>query len=187
MKTTAQNMYQTLILSLLPMPLLNNSPNTCAVRRLFLLVILKRIKRIRLIGMFICYQPHRQNMGNSHSGQQRFVTAAYRYIQVNGPTDIHSVVEYLRGNHSPSRSMNVRRASGLMGRHPMFIRAGSCKHSSIMHTYDVAVFDIMPEHILVADLIKHISNETTLLYSFRKYPSFIRNQVLAGLKKEEEE
>lgn len=186
MTTTAQNMYQTLILSVLSMPTLKNPPITCAVRRLFLLSSVKRIKRIRLIGMFISFHRHSQIMGNSHSGQQRFVTAAYRYIQVNGKIDVHTLVEYLRANHSPSRSINVRKASGLLSRHPMFIRAGSVKHSSVMHTYDIAVFDIMPEYIVVSELARNISNNTSLLYSFRKYPAFIRNQVNAILQEEEE-
>ena len=185
MSFQSQNQYQSLILSVLPMPIINIPPNTCAVRRLFLLSSVKRIKRIRFIGMFIGRDGHSQYMGNSHSGQQRFVTAAYRYIQVNGPTDIHSIVEYLRSNHSPSRSIHVRKASGLLGRHPMFIRAGSSKHSSGLHTYNVAVFDIMHEHIIVNELATKIGAGTSLLYSFKKYPAFIRNQVNAILEEEE--
>ena len=185
MSFISQNQYQSLILSLLSMPTLKNPPFTCAVRRLFLLAILKRIKRIRYIDMFICFHRHSQNMGNSHSGQQRFVTAAYRYIQVNGKVDVHSLVEYLLENHAPSRSINIRKASGLLGRHPMFIRAGSVSHNNGHHTYDIAVFDIMPEHIVVGELVSKIGNNTSLLYSFKKYPAFIRNQVNAILQEEE--
>ena len=157
-----------------------NSYNTCAVRRLFVLMVLKRIKRIDSTAMFICPNGHRTNMGNANSGQQRFVTAAYRYMQINGSITANELVDYLRNNHISSRSnLSVRKASAILNQHPMFISDGESMANNGKSKY--AVYGIVSEEDIVANLTSKMRNNTSLLYSFKKYPAFIRNQVLDAL------
>jgi len=159
-----------------------NNGNTCAVRRLFNLGLLKRIKRIDSTVMFICPKAYRNNMGNANSGQQRFVTAAYRYIQINGSIAANELVDYLRNNHISSRSnLSIRKASAVLNQHPMFISDGEGVASNGQSKYAVVIYGIVSEEDIVANLVTKLRNNTSLLYSFKKYPAFIRKQVLDAL------
>ena len=125
-----------------------NNGNTCAVRRLFNLGLLKRIKRIDSTVMFICPKAYRNNMGN----------------------------------HISSRSnLSVRKASAVLNQHPMFISDGEGIASNGQSKYAVVIYGIVSEEDIVANLVTKLRNNTSLLYSFKKYPAFIRNQVLDAL------
>jgi hypothetical protein len=160
-----------------------NNGNTCAVRRLFNLGFLKRIKTIDSTVMFICPKAYRTTMGNANSGQQRFVTVAYRFMQINGSIAANELIDYIRNNHISSRSnLSVRKASAILNQHPMFItksEEGECDNGK--SKYAVAIYDIVPENDIVENLVDKLRNDTSLLYSFKKYPAFIRNQVLDAL------
>jgi len=158
-----------------------NTQYPCAVRRLFLFPQQERIKTIRFIGMFIGRQTNSRIMGNSHTGQQRFVTAAYRYLMINGETTAHDIVAYLHNNHKHSRNMSVRRASCLMAVHPMFVKLGDTEHNNGRYKYKVSVFGAIPEENIVHDLYNTIKSGSHMMFSFRKYPSFIRSKVEALL------
>jgi len=128
--------------------------------------------------MFICPNGHRTNMGNANSGQQRFVTAAYRYMQVNGSVTTHELIDYLKTYHGSARSnLNVRRGSSIMAQHPMFVNIGQDSVHGTNSKYAVALFDIVPEDMVVEGLVSKMTAGTSLLYGFQKYPAFIRKKV----------
>lgn len=158
-----------------------NTQSPCAVRRLILLSQPERIKTIRFIGMFIGRHANSRIMGNSHTGQQRFVTAAYRYLIINGPCSSHELVAYLHDNHRHTRNLTARRASCLMAVHPMFVRLGDTDHNNGRYKYKVTVFGAVPEKNVVWSLYCSIKEKSHIMFSFNKYPAFIRQQVEAML------
>lgn len=130
---------------------------------------------------FISYQCLEQIMGNSNTGNQRFVNAAYQYIRINGKSPLHEITDYIDNNLSSVISQEIKAASSLLAIHPMFRRAGYTKHRGNGNTYTVSVFDIVPEEVVVAKLFLSMHEEKSMSFAFRKYPAFIRKQVKAML------
>ena len=171
----------TVLCLLYPVKDKKNNAIPCAVSPLFLLSIFKRFKRIRIrkhIDMFIPYGIHSSIMGVSHTGQQRFVTVAYRLLLINGAQSSHELMDYMR-NHHPTkcRNMTVRKASCLFATHPMFVRLCEQPYNNGRYKYQVAAWDAVPEEVVVRDLVEKINKNLHIMFAFRKYPPFIRDQV----------
>ena len=130
---------------------------------------------------FISYHGLEENMGNSNTGNQRFVNAAYQYIRINGQCSLHEIVNYVDNNLSSVVSQEIKAASSLLTIHPMFRRSGYTKHRGNGNTYTVSTFDIVPEEVVVAKLCLAMHEQKSLAFAFRKYPAFIRKQVKARL------
>lgn len=171
----------TVLCLLYPVKDKKNNRIPCAVSAFNLLTTFKRIKRIKIrntIGMFICYRIHRYSMGASQYGQQRFVGVAYRFLVLNGPRTSHEIMDYMQNNHpTKCRNMTVRKTSSLLNVHPMFVRLGKTNHHNGRYKYKVATYATVPETAVINNLVLKLSQGKNIMYSFRKYPEFIRNQV----------
>lgn len=130
---------------------------------------------------FISSHTIESNMGNSNTGNQRFVNACYRYIKINGPCSLHEIVSYVDNNLSPTSQADIGQASALIAVHPMFRSIGQTKHRGNTNTYSVSLLDIVPEDVVVAKLALATHEGKSLIFAFRKYPAFIRKQVSALL------
>jgi len=152
-----------------------------AVMRLFLSHGEESIRKNCPTDAFISYHALEEIMGNSNTGNQRFVNAAYQYIRINGRCSLHEIVNYIDNNLSSVVSQEIKAASSLLAIHPMFRRAGYTKHRGTGNTYTVSLFDIVPEEVVVAKLSLAMHEQKSLAFAFRKYPAFIRKQVKAQL------
>ncbi len=171
----------TVLCLLYPVKDKKNSRFPCAVSPFNLLTTFKRIKRIKIrntIDMFICYRIHRYSMGASHYGQQRFVGVAYRFLVLNGPRTSHEIMDYMQNNHpTKCRNMTIRKTSSLLSVHPMFVRLEKTNHHNGRYKYKVATYATVPETVVIDNLVSKLSEGKNIMYSFRKYPEFIRNKV----------
>lgn len=175
------------IILLYPVKEKKNSARFCADSRFILLTIPKRIKRIRnkVYDRYVYILRRIQRfMAISHTGQQRFVNVAWRYMLLNGAMSSNEIFDYMSNNHPKSlRTMTVRKISCLFAIHPMFRKVGMVTHNNGNNKYLVASYEAIPEREVVDNLVKKLSAGTHIMFSFRKYPEFIRDRVNTILEK----
>ena len=63
----------------------------------------------------------------------------------------------------------------------MFVRLGDTDHNNGRYKYKVTVFGAVPEKNVVWSLYCSIKEKSHIMFSFNKYPAFIRQQVEAML------
>lgn len=175
MDTIIQNDFNTL------MKEEKNNDGIPAVMRFILSAVRETIrKNWNTDGFIWCHGPQ-QNMANSNNGNQRFVNAAYRYIEVNGRSSVHEITDWVHNNHAAVSHTEIGQASSLMALHPMFRRDGKKRHRGPTNTYEVTAYDIVPVEVLVAKLAAMLHRGTSMRFAFKKYPAFIRDRVTALL------
>jgi hypothetical protein len=82
-------------------------------------------------------------------------------------------------NHHPKvcRNMTIRKIACLFAIHPMFRKSQMHEHYNGANKYKVNTYTVVPEELIVLDLFTKLYDGKHIMYSFRKYPEFIRNQV----------
>tara|TARA_R100000458_G_scaffold58993_2_gene68339 strand:- start:446 stop:718 length:273 start_codon:yes stop_codon:yes gene_type:complete len=73
--------------------------------------------------------------------------------------------------------MTIRKIGCLFAIHPMFRKKGMVEHYNGANKYKVAAYTVVPEEVVVNSLFNKLSQGKHIMYSFRKYPEFIRNRV----------
>lgn len=178
------------IILLHPVKEKKNTRRFCAGRRLILLTVPKRIKTIRnkVFNRHVYILQRLQRfMAISHTGQQRFVNVAWRYMLLNGAMSSSECFSYMRNNHPKStRTMTQRKVSSLFAIHPMFRKVGMTNYCNGRNKYKVGLYEAVPERVVVNNLYQNMSQGKHIMFSFRKYPTFIRRQVTALLDADNE-
>ena len=64
-----------------------------------------------------------------------------------------------------------------MSVHPMFVRLGEEEHNNGRYKYKVSLFGAIPEENVVDTLYELVKSNAHIMFSFNKYPPFIRKQV----------
>tara|TARA_R100001509_G_scaffold152578_2_gene112937 strand:- start:3225 stop:3590 length:366 start_codon:yes stop_codon:yes gene_type:complete len=116
-------------------------------------------------------------MGANHSGSKRFVTAAYRYLQINGESTLDQIFDYLINDKKRNLQIKKTKAASLFSIHPMFKITGYTSIRGNSHRYKVALYDAVDENEVIDDLVMKLTKGVSLRYSLKKYPAFITKQV----------
>lgn len=160
----------------------NNSPHRLSVNRFILLSVLKRIKRIMVQDIFICHGRLSDFMGYHETGNQRYITLAYRYIQEYGCATTHVISDFIATHFEGVRVPSNRIASQLFAKHPMFLAVPHYETiKGTRNSYQMRIWDIVPEYEVVDTLHQKVSTGVSLGFKYSKYPLFIREQVEARI------
>ena len=155
-----------------------NRGHRLSVPRLILLSNLKRIKRIDMKNMFICFTRLSEIMGYHATGNQKYITLAYRIVQANGAMSTDSINDYIKTHHPRTRVPSKRVASNLFAKHPMFETLPYWEVTGDSDTtHKVRLWDVIPEGVVVRKLYDKVKNNVSLSFKYSKYPQFIRESV----------
>lgn len=121
-------------------------------------------------------------MGANHSGSKRFITAAYRFLQINGESTLEEIFDYLLNDKKRNLQIKRTKAASLFSIHPMFKITGYTQTHGNIHKYKVALYDIIDEKTVVNELVDKLNRGVSLRYGLKKYPAFITKQVKSKLE-----
>ncbi len=155
-----------------------NRGHRLSVPRLILLSNLKRIKTIRMQNTFICFGRLSEIMGYHATGNQKYITLAYKFVQSQGAMSTETINSHMRNNYPSVRVPSKRVASNLFAKHPMFETLPYWEVTGDSDTtYRVRIWDVVPEGIVVRRLYDKVKKGVSLSFKYSKYPQFIREQV----------
>ncbi len=155
-----------------------NRGHRLSVPRLILLSNLKRIKTIRMQNTFICFGRLSEIMGYHATGNQKYITLAYKFVQSKGAMSTETINSHIRNNYPAVRVPSKRVASNLFAKHPMFETLPYWEVTGDSDTtHRVRIWDVVPEGVVVRKLYDKVKKNVSLSFKYSKYPQFIREQV----------